>query len=959
MVQPLLPLGSEILVNTFTSGQQFTPVVTKLAGGGFVVVWTNGTFDVRAQVFGADGAKLGPEILVNSQDVGLQFDHKVQALSGGGFVVTWLDTQGDPDQAIKAQLFSATGVKLGGEILVNTTTAGDQVLPEIAQLSNGNFVISWFNGSLGLTVQLFSSAGAKIGGEIDVTLGGSSQFYSDPAPLSAGAFMMTWQAGDGIRARIFDSAGAPTGSEILVSSTTGSTQPRITGLDNGNLLVSYYAEPAGSTVSVRGQILTSAGAKVGGEILVDTGTGGAPPPLTLPGGGFVVAWTEGVQPNSVAKAQVYAADGSKVGGEIIVSTGTPTQVVSELILLPDGNFAIAWSDRRTTGGDTSNFAVRMQVFDSLGTKLGDEFLVNTATQNDQVGPHMAVQPDGTLIVVWDDFSMGVGGAGGDTSDFAVKAQFFALLPANVVTGTGGDDTLVGTPGRDQLQGLAGNDVLIGLAANDALIGGTGDDVFHVENSGDAVVEATGEGTDRVAAYVSFVLAGDAEVEILETITLSDTGAIDLTGNAFASRVVGNNGANRLFGGAAADVLIGLDGDDILSGDAGIDRMVGGTGNDTFYVDNSGDTVEELAGEGSDRVAAEISYILPAGASVERLDVRDLVGTNAVRLTGNEIVNTLIGNNGNNVLDGGGGNDLMIGLNGDDTYYVDSAGDNVHEEAAAGNDRVAASVSYQLTENQFIDRLDAITLTDTSPINLTGNRHSNTIVGNDGNNRLNGLDGVDLLVGAGGNDVLDGCAGADRMEGGFGNDRYLVDDPNDMIVERGGTPGLDVVDRVTASTSYTLPAGAEIEVFEPISIAGTTSLNFIGNEWSNAITGNAGANVLDGKFGTDVLAGLGGADTFQFSEAPGLNNVDRIEDFVPGVDRIALYTGAFPGLALGALPAGAFVVGTSAQDADDRIIYDNSTGALFFDADGSGSAAAVQFVTLAGTPAISSSDFVVI
>jgi len=68
---------------------------------------------------------------------------------------------------------------------------------------------------------------------------------------------------------------------------------------------------------------------------------------------------------------------------------------------------------------------------------------------------------------------------------------------------------------------------------------------------------------------------------------------------------------------------------------------------------------------------------------------------------------------------------------------------------------------------------------------------------------------------------------------------------------------------------------------------------------------------------------------------------------------------FTSLPNGALAAGAFVVGTAAQDADDRIVYNPTTGALFFDADGNGAGAAVQFAVLSGAPALAASDFTVI
>ncbi len=68
---------------------------------------------------------------------------------------------------------------------------------------------------------------------------------------------------------------------------------------------------------------------------------------------------------------------------------------------------------------------------------------------------------------------------------------------------------------------------------------------------------------------------------------------------------------------------------------------------------------------------------------------------------------------------------------------------------------------------------------------------------------------------------------------------------------------------------------------------------------------------------------------------------------------------FTGLAAGALAAGAFTTGSAATQADDRIVYNTATGALLFDADGTGGAAAVQFATLAGGLALTSADFLVI
>ena len=139
---------------------------------------------------------------------------------------------------------------------------------------------------------------------------------------------------------------------------------------------------------------------------------------------------------------------------------------------------------------------------------------------------------------------------------------------------------------------------------------------------------------------------------------------------------------------------------------------------------------------------------------------------------------------------------------------------------------------------------------------------------------------------------------------------------------------------------------------------TRALNFTGNASANEISGNAGGNLIDGGGGADVLLGLGGADAFAFS-ALGGGNLAQLPDFEVGIDRFYLDDAAFAGLAPGVLAAGAFPLGSAAADADDRIIYDSATGALYFDADGNGAGLAVQFANLHEGLPLNATDFQVI
>ena len=313
------------------------------------------------------------------------------------------------------------------------------------------------------------------------------------------------------------------------------------------------------------------------------------------------------------------------------------------------------------------------------------------------------------------------------------------------------------------------------------------------------------------------------------------------------------------------------------------------------------------------------------------------GVTIENATGGSGNDTLIGNDAANVLQGAGGTDSMTGGKGNDIYYVDRFGDVVIELAGEGRDIAYAYSHYVLTPGSSVEILSAVDHGLSAALNLTGNGLANELWGNIGIN------------------VLDGGGDADVLVGFQGNDIYYVDNGGDLIVELAGQGS----DMAYASSSFALSAGTHVEILSASNHAATTALDLTGNELANELWGNNGANVLNGGAGGDVLWGFGGNDTFTFTSALGLGNVDWIMDLQSGVDKIALGRAAFSGLASGALPAGAFHVGSAAADADDRIIYDQASGALLFDADGTGGTAAVQFATVQPGTQILATDFIVI
>jgi Ca2+-binding RTX toxin-like protein len=221
---------------------------------------------------------------------------------------------------------------------------------------------------------------------------------------------------------------------------------------------------------------------------------------------------------------------------------------------------------------------------------------------------------------------------------------------------------------------------------------------------------------------------------------------------------------------------------------------------------------------------------------------------------------------------------------------------------------------------------------------------NSIVGGNGNDTLNGSDG---------DDKLNGGAGADRMAGGLGDDLYYVDNVGDRVIEAAG----EGTDTVLAGIGYTLGAGQEVERLR--AHAGMTGLALGGNAFDNTIAGGDGDDTLSGGAGNDRLVGDLGNDIFRFdSRFIGVTNVDTVADLNAADDVIQLDHTYFAGLALGQLGASAFAL-DSATGTAAQIVYDTSTGALFYDSNGADAGGATRFATMAGKPSLSEASFFVV
>lgn len=886
------PLGTEILVNTNTADAQVSPRTARLADGKYMVVWV--------------GSITVPVTTV-----------------GGTIAGSYANAD------IRAQIFNADGSRSGGEFVVNTITAGGQLLPLTTQLSDGHVLVSWHDGvgpaggtaetSMNtIRAQEFDASGAAVGSEF--VLGNSNGRQHSVAATNDGGFVVTFQEGGvggsfpagNMVGRVFSSSNVQTASftidntQLLTTSTMtaveadgdilvwsldrytlsgGVTAWRFARYDmNGNELSVGYL-PSSTTVYGLATLAT------GGHVTLATASNGSGQPLTL-------------------YAQMYSADGNlSVQTDIVDLSAVVT--APSITALSNGGFIVSWGEDSDPGSGV-NLEIMARVYNAIGNPVGEAFQVNTITTLNQSAPSFAQLTDGDIIVSWVDSSL----LNGDTSGPGINMRRIDYDPTNHAPTA--ENFILRLAGVDGTQ-----PVDIDPSYYDGFFGPNGYDA---------------DGDPLILTGVSNATNGN--------VTLNADGTITLTINPGASQPMSfDYTISDGQGGFATARATVVNPSDFVTLRIGETALVDFLAND-FYTLTPGETftlsppIPVMPGDPIQSTAYVIStpsgprisydalkvdgsfyglpnftssyFNLPVGQTTAVTIYYYGTGTNGdVTVTlqgwmqqGGTGADNLIGTGQADHLSGGtGAANTLTGGAGNDWYSVSAAGDVIVELANEGTDWVRSYVStYTLPDN-----VENLVLMTSGQIGI-GNAASNVIAtSNNVGSQLWGMDGDDTLYGGQFAGALYGGNGSDRLyggnwvDGGEGTDTLVV--TGVVNLTSGSISSIEALE-FTSGSALTITAtqfNTGLAANTAISGTGSLVINVDAPDielYLTQLTFAAGSNVavtVNGSAGDDIVKGvvsvsntLNGGDGWDFLRGGLLADVINGGD---GNDKISGFGGA--------------------------------------------------------------------
>jgi len=344
-------------------------------------------FGVFAQRYAQDGTLVGNSFLVNTHTLGNQTDSDVVGLKDGGYIVTWQsENQDGSSWGVYSQRFDVNNEKVGIETLINETTQNSQISPEITSLENGGYVVVWqseelsANGSFDIYVKVYNELGEVVSSETLVNnIVENSQELPQITNLTNGGFVVTWQSFDidsnkyEVKTQTYDSNGNKDGDIVEITKDTldENSNPFVSSMSNGGYVLSWINTTQNEREVVT-QMFNSQGVATTNEVVVDTFVGDINT-AEIAQYKDSYAIVIGTQDNVTIKVM----DGETEVKEIVIDKDID-MTEPHITSLKDGGFLTTWTEVKENG----NMQVVGQRFTEDASKTGDEFAIGKVVNND-------------------------------------------------------------------------------------------------------------------------------------------------------------------------------------------------------------------------------------------------------------------------------------------------------------------------------------------------------------------------------------------------------------------------------------------------------------------------------------------------------------------------------------------------------------------------------------------------
>ncbi len=474
-----------------------------------------------------------------------------------------------------------------------------------------------------------------------------------------------------------------------------------------------------------------------------------------------------------------------------------------------------------------------------------------------------------------------------------------------------------------------------------------------DTADNVISNSTFETLDKKSWPATGVTTVNSQTILLANGTLNV--AQTLTGTDVDDRLLAGGGNDTIQGGAGDDYIWGNKGSDLLTGGAGLNRFA------YQAVEEGGDTITDLnPGEGGDIVDLSV------------LAIRN--GWTGDIFAGGYVALVQSGDDTLVRVDADGGGDSYVTLATLRGVEAGAVRANISTEIHVTGAAPPAEAPDEPGEIIQVPASGGLPGADLYPnaLRLTVN---GTLTGTPGDDVLIGTALDDKLVGGDGNDTLIGGGGRDQLLGGLGSNFVSYETSVTWLQVDLQNPAMSTGD--AEGDSYSGTNGLLGSPFDD---------RLYGSGSANTIYGRAGNDLIDGRSGADTLAGNAGNDTLRggtendrlsgeagddrLESGPGYDTMiggegndvfllnladkqwDTIADFGPG-DHVELV-----GFGIANLDGSRFVSATApkATAAVGTILYDSDDGILLWDADGTGSGAAVRLAVFTGAPELGASDF---